>query len=341
MKRVTYLAILTLVAAMASSLPVLAAEGAEGTPSAVVAEPVFDAGELPVGEPITAEFVIRNQGDAPLEIIRVQPDCGCTVASYDETIAPGASGSVRAVVDTTSEVGRNAKAINVFTNDPQNPRIKLTIQSDVKPYLALMPGHARFTSFVHDDRDQTIPQILWTGDFQDLEITKVEIPKDWVDVSYREATDTERSDKGVGKQWRIDVTLSKAAPIGPLADRVLLRTNHPQQKVVEIPISGFVRPMVAVMPSEVNFGKINPADAQQWGILVRNFGSAPLEIRGFDSTVEGIGVAIEALQNGQQYKLILTPTLTMAKGPFKGRVELETSLPQQPKITVELQGEVL
>lgn len=338
MRRVTYLAILTLLAVAASFDPVLAAEGG---PSAVVADPVFDAGTLPVGQPIEAEFVIQNQGDAPLEITQVHPACGCTVASYDETIEPGASGMVRALVDTTSEVGPNAKAISVFTNDPQNPRIQLSIESNVKPFLTLEPGYARFTSFVHDDRDQSIPQILWTDDFQDLEITAVELPQSWVDVSYRETTDTESSDNGVGKQWRIDVTLSKAAPVGLLADRVLLRTNHPQQKVVEIPISGFVRPMVAVTPPELNFGKIDPADAQKWGILVRNFGSAPLQIEGVDSTIEGIEVAVEPLQEGQHYKLVFTPTSKMAKGLFKGRVELATNLPQQPKITVNLQGEVL
>lgn len=341
MKRVTHLAILTLLAVALSLAPSITAEAASGAPSAAVAEPMIDAGELPVGEPIEAEFLIQNRGDARLEISRVQPACGCTVAEYDTTIEPGATGRIRAVVDTTSEVGPNTKAIAVFTNDPENPRIELSIKSDVRPFLAMEPGYARFASFVHADRDQSIPQILWTDDFPDLEITAVEAPGSWVEVRYREATATERSDNGVGKQWRIDVTLSKTTPVGPLATRVLLRTNHPKQKVVEIPISGFVRPIVAVTPPELNFGPIDPAEAQQWGILVRNFGSAPLQIEGFDSTVEGIEVAIEPLQEGQQYKLVFTPTAKMAKGPFSGRVELETNLPQQPRITVNLQGEVL
>lgn len=341
MRRVTHLAILTLVPVALSFAPSLTAEVTDGAPSAAVAEPVMDAGVLPVGEPIEAEFVIQNRGDARLEITSVQPACGCTVADYDAAIEPGATGRIRAVVDTTSEVGPNTKAIAVFTNDPENPRIELSIKSDVRPFLTMEPGYARFTSFVHDDRDQGIPQILWTDDFQELEVTAVEKPGDWIEVSYREATDAERSDRGVGTQWRIDVTLSKKTPVGPLANRVLLRTNHPKQKVVEIPISGFVRPMVAVTPPELNFGRIDPGEAQQWGILVRNFGSAPLQIEGFDSTVEGMEVSIEPLQEGQQYKLVFTPTAKMAKGPFSGRIELDTNLPQQPTITVNLQGEVL
>ena len=53
------------------------------------------------------------------------------------------------------------------------------------------------------------------------------------------------------------MTLSKEAPVGPVADHVLVRTNHPKQKRIEIPVSGFVRPMVAVTPPAVNFGKVD------------------------------------------------------------------------------------
>lgn len=341
MRRATHLAILTLVLGALPIPTASAARAAEATPTAVVAQPVVDAGKVPVGEPVEAEFTLENRGTAPLEITQVRPACGCTVAQYDETIAPGATGTVRAVVDTTSLVGPNAKAVTVYTNDPENPRIQLTIKSNPQPFLTLDPGYARFTSFVHDDADQTEPQLLWTDDFEALEITAVETPEDWVVASYRPATEAERSEEGTGKQWRIDVTLAKEAPVGPVADRVLVRTNHPRQRVLEIPVSGFVRPMVAVTPPDVNFGKVNPAEEQQWGILVRNFGSAPLAIEGVRSTVPGIEVDVEALEEGQRYKLVFTPTPALAEGPFDGRVELRTNLPQQPTITVELRGERL
>jgi len=341
MRRLTLLAILALVAFLAPSPTTADDEAAEAAPSAVIAETVFKAGEIPVGEPIEAEFAIENQGDARLEIESVQPDCGCTVAKYDEVIEPGATGTVRAVVDTTSLLGPSVKTISVLTNDPEHRRIKLTIEAHARPFLTLDPGHARFSTFVREEHDQSIPQLLWTDDFEELEITGVETPEDWVEVSYREATETERSDEGVGKQWRVDVTLSKDAPVGPLADRILLRTNHPKQKVVEIPVTGFVRPMVAVMPPRVDFGKIDLATAKRWGVLVRTFGSSPLQIESIESSIEGIEVEIEPVQEGQQYYLVFTPTEAMAKGPFKGEVEVQTNLPDRPKLTVSLLGEVL
>lgn len=346
MRRSSLVAILALFAVVLSFPPLFAAEAAdpaepaEPAPAAVVAKPIIDAGQVLVGEPIEVEFLIENRGDAPLEIIRVQPACGCTVAEYDETIAPGATGKVKAVVDTTGESGQNSKLITVATNDPENARIQLAIQSDVKTFLSVNPGYARFPSFVHNDKDQTIAQVLWTEDFPDLEIEEIETPQPWIEVSHREASETERSEKGLGKQWRLDVTVSSEAPVGPVAEMVLVRTNHPQQAEVQIPVSGFVRPMIAVTPPHLNLGRIDPSQAKPWGVLVRNFGSAPLAIEGAQSTIAGMDVSVEPLQEGQQFRLVLTATPDMAQGPFQGQVELETNLPQQPKITVDVRGEV-
>ncbi len=300
---------------------------------------MVDAGKVPVGEPVEVEFTLENRGTAPLEVTQVRPACGCTVAEYDETIAPGATGTVRAVLDTTSLVGPNAKAVTVYTNDPANPRIQLTIKSNPQPFLTVEPGYARFTSFVHDEEDQTQQQLLWTDDFEALEVTGVETPAEWVEASFRPATAAERSEEGTGAQWRIEVTLAKEAPVGPVADQVVVRTNHPRQKSIAIPVSGFVRPMVAVTPPDVDFGKVDPAEEQQWGILVRNFGSAPLAIEGVRSTVPGIEVEVEPLEEGQRYKLVFTPTPALARGPFDGRVELRTNLAEQRTITVGVRGE--
>lgn len=333
-----HLAILTLLLA---TLPALPATAADGGPAARVVEPVLDVGEVPVGEPVEAIFSIRNEGNRPLEITEVRPACGCTVAEYDEVIEPGATGTVKARLDTRSIFGPNAKAITVYTNDPANPRLQLTLKSDVRPFLGVDPGYARFTSFVQQDRDQTSSQLLVAPEMEGLEVLEVKSPQPWIAVSYREARPGERDETAAGKQWRIDVTLSKDAPVGPVADQVQVHTNHPKQKVVEIPVSGFVRPMVAVTPPNVSFGSVDPSQAQQWGILVRNFGSTPLEIQGFESSVEGLDVAVEPIEDGQQYKLVFTPTPRMAKGPFQGHLELRTNLPAQPRVTVGLSGEVL
>ena len=60
-------------------------------------EPEYRFGELDSSETVKHDFVIRNEGDEPLKITRVRPDCGCTLARLkDKTIAPGKQTSLSA-----------------------------------------------------------------------------------------------------------------------------------------------------------------------------------------------------------------------------------------------------
>src|SRR5262245_66039784 len=118
-------AILALCAALlAPSLPAAAQDSA---PKAVIAEAVKDAGTVPKGEKITHDFVLRNEGGAPLQVTNVRPACGCTVAEYDKTIAPGKTGTVHTVLDTTTFAGPISKGITVYTHDPGNPQLQPTL----------------------------------------------------------------------------------------------------------------------------------------------------------------------------------------------------------------------
>ena len=38
--------------------------------------------------------MIKNEGDAPLRVEDVDPDCACTVADYDRVIPPGGQGEI-------------------------------------------------------------------------------------------------------------------------------------------------------------------------------------------------------------------------------------------------------
>jgi len=348
MTRHLRLAILTLLVASLPALAVLPAAGQEPTedttsdagPRVVIDEPVVDAGRVPVGQTIEAEFSLRNEGTETLEITQVKPACGCTVAEFDKEIAPGATGKVHASVDTSRIAGPNAKAITVYTNDQATPRLQLTIKSEVRPYLVAQPGYARFTSMVHGDRDQKANQLLLADDFEDLEIVGVKSPRPWIEVTYREATEAEREPKISGRQWHVEVTAKSDAPPGPVADYIKIETNHPVQKVLELPVSGFVRPMIAVTPQDVNFGSVDPGEEQSWGILVRNFGSGAMKLETLENTVPGMKVDVEPIEPGRQYKIVFQPTTEMAKGQFSGHVALSTNLAQEEKITVKLTGEV-
>lgn len=315
---------------------------AEARPKAAVPKPVHEAGTVPTGEQIVHDFVIENQGKAVLELTEVHPACGCTVAQFDRTIAPGASGKVHAVLDTSTFAGPISKGITVLTNDPANPRLELTVKATIQPHLIADPGYARFIQAQHSDPG-VVSQRIWTPSFEDLEILDVTSPYPFVTVRHKPITgEDDRAEKGKGNQHHLDIVLDYTeAPIGTLAEYVVVRTNHPQQPELKIPVSGFVRPLVVLTPDKADFGAIALDEDGAFGsIYLKHYGNVPLEISNAEATVPGIEIAIEALEAGKEFKVRVELPPDMPKGPFAGTIRLTTNNPRKPTVEIPVTGTV-
>jgi hypothetical protein len=330
-------AILALCAVLLVATAVLAA----GKPKAVAVEPIKDVGVVATGDKITNDFVIRNDGDAVLQITNVQPGCGCTVAEFDKTIAPGQTGKVHAVVDTTTFNGPISKGVSVFTNDPDTPQIELTIRAKVEPFIVVKPGYARYITVQGEPLEGDIVQSVWAPDGTPFDITSVDSPYPYLHVTFREAKPEERAGDVQGKQWRVEMKLSNDASVGPLADYVTVHTNHPKQKIVQIPISGFVRPVMAVTPPVADFGQIEIKEPVRKALDVRNFATEPIKVTSVEQNLKGVEAKLEPLEEGREYqvRLILNPEL--GKGPFNGKLTIHTDSPKVPLLEVTLKGTVL
>ena len=324
----TRLSVLALSILALFALPAIAA-----APRAVVDKPVVDVGKVKKGEPIRYEFVIRNAGDATLEITEVKPSCGCTVAEFDERIAPGGSGRVKTVVATDAFGGGIAKSVTVFTNDPDNPRINLVVKALIREPVVVRPGYARFLTVQGQPVDPSV-QTVSSTDGSDLEVLSVKSPYSFVKATYSR-------DEGDEGRWRIELRLDRGAPTGPLADYVVVRTNHPEQPEVKIAVSGLVRPIIAVVPKVADFGRREVVEPQSKSLEVRNLGAAAVELTEATSDLAGLEAVIEAVEEGRHYRIQLTLTDELPKGDFEGRLTIRTSSARQPVVEVPLRGTVL
>ncbi|MCF6365999.1 MAG: DUF1573 domain-containing protein [Bacteroidales bacterium] len=76
-----------------------------------------DFGTLKEGEVVECTFKYKNIGDAPLKLLYVDADCGCTVPEYDKgEILPGEEGRIKAVFDSDGFMNNIYKTIDVETN---------------------------------------------------------------------------------------------------------------------------------------------------------------------------------------------------------------------------------
>jgi hypothetical protein len=89
-------------------------------------------GKVEEGEKIGYVFSFENQGTGNLVIQNAITTCGCTVSKYDrKPIAPGKSGKIEVVFDTSGRNGPQTKTITVKSNATV-PAVILKITAEVE-----------------------------------------------------------------------------------------------------------------------------------------------------------------------------------------------------------------
>ena len=94
---------------------------------------------------IRHDFVVRNEGDALLQISDVHPSCGCTTAgAWPHELAPGKSGIIPIQINSQNLSGNITKQITVTSNDKNNPRQVLLMRGEVARPIEVRPSTAQF-----------------------------------------------------------------------------------------------------------------------------------------------------------------------------------------------------
>ncbi len=113
-------------------LILFAAGIAQGGPRIAVSDSVWDFGEVTATFRVGHVFRIKNVGDDPLLIQRVESSCGCAVASLaDSAIEPGGEAPLRVTLNAENLApGTLAeKTVTLTCNDPQGPIRALTLRA--------------------------------------------------------------------------------------------------------------------------------------------------------------------------------------------------------------------
>jgi hypothetical protein len=107
------------------------ASGDTGSVKIVFSEYEHDFGKVSEGEKVSWVFRFENQGASNLVIKSATTSCGCTVPEYDKKpIAPGGTGNLEVVFDTSGRNGKQTKTITVRSN-ANTPVVLLKITAEV------------------------------------------------------------------------------------------------------------------------------------------------------------------------------------------------------------------
>ena len=113
---------------------------AAAPPQLAFTETAYDFGRVAQGTPVEHRFAFINDGGTDLTIINLRAACDCEATLHGgRDIAPGAGGAVQGRFDTDAVYGPQRWTITVYSNDPTQRAVVLSVSGEVVLDVAADP----------------------------------------------------------------------------------------------------------------------------------------------------------------------------------------------------------
>jgi hypothetical protein len=283
---------------------------------------VFDTKQLTcshvnVGGKITAEFPFSNTGSSNLEIISINPSCGCTTADYDRVVPPGGRGMVTLILDTNDITEAFRKTAVVKTNDPSNPVVTLIMMGEIQSHIKVDLGRQ---IKLNGCKDQITSATATITDVEGkpLVLAGVENPmSQWLDAKLLP--------EAGGRAYKLTLTVKGTEAVrfgGP----VFLVVPGAAKIMLYVDVN--VRGALEVQPNEVHFGTLSKSAARsalvERTILVQKACMDSFTINGLGFNSSRFKVREQWTKLGEAVNLVISPNLdNLPLGPIDEKFTVE------------------
>lgn len=268
----------------------------KGTPKIFFEKNVHDFGPVAPGSTNTCEFKFLNKGTGTLVIGEISKTCGCTVPTLDKLeYASGESGTIKVQYNADKGVGLRARSLYVNSNDPNSPRVELTIRGSIIQKVNFEPAEVSYR--LKGDNAGTAEITIQSVDEQPFTITGVKSTSDAVTAEFDPAkkaaklvlkTKIDPQKMGISSNGHIEVTLT-----------------HPECTSLSIPFTVLTK--YRFDPPAINILNAEPGKVIQKELWVLNNYDEDFEIVSVTAR-EGIIKVLEQKKVGNRYKLNLEIT---------------------------------
>lgn len=324
---------------------------------------VVDCGQVVFNKPVTAEFMLKNDGHKPLVINNVLKSCGCTEVDYPKTgIAAGESFVIKAVYDA-KQMGTFTKQVCLYTNAGEDPFI-LSMRGKVvgsvvdfagsyDEMLGVIKSDAQEVEFDDVNRgDRPVQRIhIFNPTDELLEPVVMHLP------SYLHAF---VSPSKVAPRHSAEISFvldsKKLRDLGLNQTSVYLGERPgdkiaPEKEIVvsAVLLPGFenmtpakkaLAPKIEMSVTDLNLGSFNGKKKLKGEILITNKGKSELDIRSMQMFTMGLQVNLKKskIQPGETVKMKVTAVAADLK---KSRVRhprilMITNDPDHAKVVVKI-----
>jgi hypothetical protein len=262
---------------------------------------LYDFGPVAPKSSNTCEFKFENMGAAVLEINDISKTCGCTVFELEKKkYAPGEKGTIKVTYNADPSSGPRTRHLYVFSNDPANPRVELTIKAIIAEKVTYEPDKLSF--MLKSKSTGEVDLKIKSLDGKPFSITKFEATSNAVTADF----DSNYKAAEIVLKTRLDSQKSRAIANG----RVEIGLTHPECDKITVPFS--ILSQLRSDPPAINILNAEPGKPVQKEIWILSNYDEDFEIGSVESRDKIVKVEKQE-KMGNRYKLDLEITPPQAK----------------------------
>ena len=290
---------------------------------------IYDFGEVLGGGEIRHTFRLKNIGQKPLQIAKVEESCACTatIVSKDE-IPPGEFGLIETALKVPSENRQVEESINVYTNDPIQSRVTLILKGTAFVPITTFPSRLLLGSIQ--------PKTSITKSLTVHQKGKTQILAVRTDSDHLKATIISTKAAPITK---VEVTLLESAPPGTFSHNLLVDYRYEGKETThEVLVFGEVLGVFTVSPKRFFFGLIRDKQAVPKTVYISSLNDQPVKITSVESDSTYVITKVTPQGDKVGYQLTATVQLDAPAGELSGEILVKTNSTIQPTIRVPFLG---
>lgn len=323
-------------------------------PTATVDERVHKFGNMEYGNTGSHAYVVTNTGEAPLQLKEGPKSCACTRYDIDnKVVQPGESTKVHVEWKPKKSEPVFRQAMNLYTNDPENQVIVLSVGGHVAERVRIIPGGDWDIGKLSPGKPGTTSGVIATSLMDTMEVTDIETSHPELKVETRQASKEAMNSIEAKDGVEFHLTLGDKIPAGPFRGYVNFNVRGlPYTVAVKGHREGSIK--FAGTPGLgwnnrqqlVDLGQFKASEGKAAKLMLYVAGSDEMVLEEVDARPSFLKCSLEkdpGFPATKKTRYILTfevPPGSPAGGyvrATRGRAVLKTNHPEYPEIKLQIQ----
>lgn len=317
-----------------------------------------DFGIITDDKKLRTDVVFRNMGKGTLVITNIETTCGCTTPELAKReYAPGESGEIVIYYDPHNRSGLQNRTVTILSNDPDRPRMPITIKANVKKMVDISPAIVRMGQVPKGESRTMMVDV--TSRLPGFRIQGVEVMRvDGLTFELLDQQPVEEADGDKAIRQTILLTLATNTKIGPIQGALSIRIADADGTITEknLSVLGEVMGDLELKPQQINVGSVKPGMTVERHVSITSREKRPFKIlrvaevplKGIDDqprdpqldeiTFEAVPADAETMDR-QMLRFSFKPREEVVR-QFFTQLVVYTDREDQPELTLRILGRI-